>query len=83
MTKTNVPQSNAVNNGFNNNKTTDDKKENNLDMFSENDMFGDNFVVDKMSISVPGKADNPSLLDNWDDAEGYYRVRIGETLDHR
>lgn len=23
------------------------------------------------------------MTDNWDDAEGYYRVRIGETLDTR
>lgn len=28
-------------------------------------------------------AENPSLTDNWDDAEGYYRVRIGEILDSR
>lgn len=28
-------------------------------------------------------AENPSLTDNWDDAEGYYRVRIGECLDTR
>lgn len=27
--------------------------------------------------------ENPALTDNWDDAEGYYRVRIGETLDGR
>lgn len=27
--------------------------------------------------------DNPALTDNWDDAEGYYRVRIGEMLDNR
>ena len=27
--------------------------------------------------------ENPNLTDNWDDAEGYYRVRIGETLDGR
>lgn len=26
---------------------------------------------------------NPALTDNWDDAEGYYRVRIGEVLDNR
>lgn len=30
-----------------------------------------------------GMAENPSLTDNWDDAEGYYRVRIGEVLDTR
>uniref|UniRef100_A0A5K3F3W1 Protein kinase domain-containing protein n=2 Tax=Mesocestoides corti TaxID=53468 RepID=A0A5K3F3W1_MESCO len=28
-------------------------------------------------------AENHSLVDNWDDAEGYYRVRIGEVLDKR
>lgn len=27
--------------------------------------------------------ENPALTDNWDDAEGYYRVRIGEILDNR
>jgi serine/threonine-protein kinase PRP4 len=30
-----------------------------------------------------GGEENPSLTDNWDDAEGYYRVRIGEMLDGR
>lgn len=28
-------------------------------------------------------SDNPNLTDNWDDAEGYYRVCIGEVLDNR
>ncbi|EDV25501.1 uncharacterized protein TRIADDRAFT_24000, partial [Trichoplax adhaerens] len=28
-------------------------------------------------------SDNPNLNDNWDDDEGYYRVRIGELLDKR
>lgn len=28
-------------------------------------------------------SDNPNLTDNWDDAEGYYRLCIGETLDNR
>ena len=32
---------------------------------------------------VLGGEENPSLTDNWDDAEGYYRVRIGEMLDGR
>ena len=27
--------------------------------------------------------ENPNLTDNWDDAEGYYRVRVGEVLDSR
>lgn len=35
-------------------------------------------VANKQSAS-----DNPALTDNWDDAEGYYRVRIGENLDNR
>ncbi|PAA78635.1 hypothetical protein BOX15_Mlig002035g1, partial [Macrostomum lignano] len=28
-------------------------------------------------------AENHALADNWDDHEGYYRVRVGETLDRR
>lgn len=32
---------------------------------------------------VKSGAENPALTDNWDDAEGYYRVRIGEVLDSR
>ena len=28
-------------------------------------------------------AHNPALIDNWDDAEGYYRVILGEALDDR
>ena len=27
--------------------------------------------------------DNPNLTDDWDDAEGYYRVRIGEVMENR
>lgn len=34
-------------------------------------------------ISTKNLNENPALTDNWDDAEGYYRVRIGETLDNR
>jgi len=30
-----------------------------------------------------GGGDNPHLTDNWDDAEGYYRVQLGEVLDQR
>jgi serine/threonine-protein kinase PRP4 len=35
--------------------------------------------VDKLH----GGPENPNLTDNWDDAEGYYRVRIGEVMDGR
>ncbi|XP_065064923.1 serine/threonine-protein kinase PRP4 homolog isoform X1 [Rhopilema esculentum] len=52
--------------------------------FAGNDMFSDNFDSPRSGpiISKRG-SENPNLLDNWDDAEGYYRVRIGETLDKR
>nr|KAG5707946.1 hypothetical protein BaRGS_031677 [Batillaria attramentaria] len=32
---------------------------------------------------MTGVTENPNLTDNWDDAEGYYRVRIGELLEKR
>ncbi|KAF9112014.1 U4/U6 small nuclear ribonucleoprotein prp4 [Mortierella sp. AM989] len=65
-----------------------------MDMFAdlEDDMFALGNVPD---ISVPSKtklkpqaaesnADyNPTLVDNWDDAEGYYRFGHGELLDGR
>lgn len=34
-------------------------------------------------VANKNTVDNPALTDNWDDAEGYYRVRIGEVLDSR
>lgn len=34
-------------------------------------------------ISSSNLNENPALADNWDDNEGYYRVRIGEQLDKR
>ncbi|KAJ8736906.1 hypothetical protein PYW07_000177 [Mythimna separata] len=52
------------------------------DMFADQD-FGS---VDTPTAGKPkskNAVDNPSLTDNWDDAEGYYRVRIGEMLDNR
>lgn len=58
-----------------------EKDRKNKDMFS--DMFGDNFAVDKLGDIHTGSTENPNLMDNWDDAEGYYRVRIGEVLDSR
>ena len=30
-----------------------------------------------------GEGDNMALADNWDDADGYYRARVGEVLDGR
>ncbi|ORY52353.1 kinase-like protein [Rhizoclosmatium globosum] len=35
------------------------------------------------SAVVIRTADNPALIDNWDDPEGYYRIILGEVLDNR
>ncbi|KAG0350892.1 U4/U6 small nuclear ribonucleoprotein prp4, partial [Gamsiella multidivaricata] len=65
-----------------------------IDMFAdpEDDMFA---LGDVPDVAVPSKvtvkpavaetsADyNPTLVDNWDDAEGYYRFGHGELLDGR
>ncbi|KAF9562323.1 U4/U6 small nuclear ribonucleoprotein prp4 [Mortierella alpina] len=68
---------------------------NELDMFAdlEDDMFN---LGDEDDLAVPKKAApvvaaaaessgdyNPTLVDNWDDAEGYYRFGHGELLDGR
>ena len=38
----------------------------------------------KRTGAVAGAADmTAGLSDNWDDAEGYYRARMGEVLDGR
>ncbi|XP_015434431.1 PREDICTED: serine/threonine-protein kinase PRP4 homolog isoform X1 [Dufourea novaeangliae] len=58
------------------------KKSNEWDMFAEADNIGD-FNSPTVEGKRQGGPDNPSLTDNWDDAEGYYRVRVGETLDSR
>eukprot|EP00112_Aurelia_sp_Birch-Aquarium-sp1_P011169 Seg2353.3 transcript_id=Seg2353.3/GoldUCD/mRNA.D3Y31 product="Serine/threonine-protein kinase PRP4" protein_id=Seg2353.3/GoldUCD/D3Y31 len=52
--------------------------------FKGNDMFSDNFDSPRSGPRISKRqSENPNLLDNWDDAEGYYRVRIGEVLDKR
>merc|ERR1712242_426214 len=63
-------------------------RESKTDIFSE-DMFADEFSsptnannAHAQQLSLQDK-ENPNLTDNWDDAEGYYRVRIGEVLDTR
>ncbi|XP_023247781.1 serine/threonine-protein kinase PRP4 homolog [Copidosoma floridanum] len=59
------------------------KKSNEWDMFAEVDNPGDFNSPTVEGGKRLGGPDNPSLTDNWDDAEGYYRVRVGETLDSR
>uniref|UniRef100_A0A2C9JVU0 Serine/threonine-protein kinase PRP4 homolog n=1 Tax=Biomphalaria glabrata TaxID=6526 RepID=A0A2C9JVU0_BIOGL len=55
-----------------------------VDMFADTeDMFSENYNSPGLRRGLPGVAENPNLTDNWDDAEGYYRVRISEILDKR
>ncbi|XP_041101098.1 serine/threonine-protein kinase PRP4 homolog [Polyodon spathula] len=56
------------------------------DMFTESDdMFAAYFDSARFRAAGIGKdfKENPNLRDNWTDAEGYYRVNIGEVLDKR
>ncbi|XP_055334548.1 serine/threonine-protein kinase PRP4 homolog [Paramacrobiotus metropolitanus] len=58
----------------------------NIDMFSESDMFSEDYQNSGTTADMAngsGKNENSTLADNWDDAEGYYRVRVGELLDGR
>ena len=55
----------------------------------EADMFAEEYsspseqtAMEHMKRS-PQMKDNPNLTDNWDDAEGYYHMCTGETLDGR
>ncbi|KAM9713077.1 pre-mRNA processing factor 4Bb [Menidia menidia] len=62
------------------------KKPSAPDMFTESDdMFNADFDSARMRAAGVGKdfKENPNLRDNWTDAEGYYRVNIGEILDKR
>ncbi|CAG9830518.1 unnamed protein product [Diabrotica balteata] len=60
-----------------------DKKRADWDMFAEQDIFKVNTASPSTITTKGSAAENPALTDNWDDAEGYYRVRIGEILDSR
>ncbi|KAG5268400.1 hypothetical protein AALO_G00212160 [Alosa alosa] len=62
------------------------KKPSAPDMFTESDdMFAADFDSARLRAAGIGKdfKENPNLRDNWTDAEGYYRVNIGEMLDKR
>ncbi|KAL2097237.1 hypothetical protein ACEWY4_006444 [Coilia grayii] len=62
------------------------KKPSAPDMFTESDdMFAAYFDSARLRAAGIGKdfKENPNLKDNWTDAEGYYRVNIGEMLDKR
>ncbi|XP_041375755.1 serine/threonine-protein kinase PRP4 homolog [Gigantopelta aegis] len=55
----------------------------NFDMFSESAELAGASYNSPGVTRFHGFSDNPNLMDNWDDAEGYYRVRIGEVLEKR
>ncbi|KAH8302553.1 hypothetical protein KR044_008135, partial [Drosophila immigrans] len=63
------------------------EKRNDWDMFADQDVDSNFDVSRRLSPSTivqnKHQHENPALTDNWDDAEGYYRVRIGEVLDNR
>ncbi|KAG5676898.1 hypothetical protein PVAND_006701 [Polypedilum vanderplanki] len=63
-------------------KFVKEAKRNDWDMFAEQDIDS-NFDSPNAIITNKQIVDNPALTDNWDDSEGYYRVRINETLDNR
>ncbi|XP_041751477.1 serine/threonine-protein kinase PRP4 homolog isoform X2 [Coregonus clupeaformis] len=65
---------------------TNPKKPSAPDMFTESDdMFAAYFDSARLRAAGIGKdfKENPNLRDNWTDAEGYYRLNIGEILDKR
>ncbi|KAK4002934.1 hypothetical protein OUZ56_004726 [Daphnia magna] len=66
-------------------KLEDEKRAKKRDMFApEADMFAEEYSSPATGVEQMKRvSDNPNLTDNWDDAEGYYRVCIGETLDGR
>ena len=74
-------------------ESTETKGNDEFDMFAEGDydMFAEAppTVVNKAkesakAVPVPqAKALDMSMLDDWDDAEGYYKVILGELLDNR
>ncbi|CAD7004151.1 unnamed protein product [Ceratitis capitata] len=63
-------------------KTSVKEKRPEWDMFADQDVDS-NFDSPGAIILNKTQHENPALTDNWDDAEGYYRVRIGEILDNR
>jgi len=52
-----------------------------FDMFADDDITED--VIAQAATVAKMDSTNISMKDNWDDHEGYYRVRIGEILNDR
>ena len=78
-----------------NDNGAEEEKDDDFDMFAEgddDDMFAEEPPKPKKAQNDPGKVVHvipqakqldASMLDNWDDTEGYYRVILGELLDGR
>ncbi|KAF8420638.1 kinase-like domain-containing protein [Tirmania nivea] len=76
-------------------KGAEEEKDDDFDMFAEgddDDMFAEELPKPKKARNDFGKVVHvipqakqldASMLDNWDDTEGYYRVILGELLDGR
>ncbi|CDQ63341.1 unnamed protein product [Oncorhynchus mykiss] len=64
---------------------TNPKKTSAPDMFTESDDMFAAYDSARLRAAGIGKdfKENPNLRDNWTDAEGYYRLNIGEILDKR
>uniref|UniRef100_A0A8C8LMF0 Serine/threonine-protein kinase PRP4 homolog n=1 Tax=Oncorhynchus tshawytscha TaxID=74940 RepID=A0A8C8LMF0_ONCTS len=64
---------------------TNQKKTSAPDMFTESDDMFAAYDSARLRAAGIGKdfKENPNLRDNWTDAEGYYRLNIGEILDKR
>ncbi|XP_013179478.1 PREDICTED: serine/threonine-protein kinase prp4 isoform X2 [Papilio xuthus] len=85
-TDTKEQENEASNNSDNDkgeNSSAEEKINKGWDMFADQDNFHNIGTPTKRETKNKNTIENPSLNDNWDDAEGYYRVRIGETLDNR
>lgn len=53
---------------------------------TENDMFAESFspgIKNNRFRHVQNHSTNPILQDNWTDAEGYFRISVGELLENR
>ena len=58
-----------------------------VDMFAledeDSNVLAENARNNEDNQTIMASNENPNLTDNWDDAEGYYRVQTGEILDTR
>ncbi|KAJ1933338.1 U4/U6 small nuclear ribonucleoprotein prp4, partial [Linderina macrospora] len=63
-------------------KRVEDDSEDDFDMFADDDEIDTHSKMPPKSSMIPA-AVATTMADNWDDADGYYQVIIGEKLDGR